>query len=485
MVSEMDRSLVRGVAWLGMMKWAGQMVAWGSTFVVARLLSPADYGVVGAASLYLGLLTIVSEFGIGSAVVVLRTLSTSQLKQINTISVAFGVLGFALSALLSHWVAVFFRSAAVAPVVLALSSTFLIGSFRTVPWALLQRDMRFRRIAVFEGLAMVVLAAMSIIMAMAGFRYWTLVIASIASAAITAGLALGLHWVGFAVPRWAEVRRTIVFSKDVIWQRIAWFTYSNSDFLVAGRVLGEQALGGYTMAWTLANAPIDKIGGVILQVTPSMLSAVQSDRAATARYVASVTEAVASVTFPLFVGLALVAPDFVSIVLGAKWLPIVVPLRLLSLYACFRVVLPILAQVLTVRGEERFAAQNMMLGAVVLPITFFVASRWGITGIAFGWICVHPLIAYRLCERALESIGMTFKQFFTKPLLPALSGCGAMTVVVLLVTYLTPAGIHAWERLLAEVIFGATAYFGAIILLHRDRVRALMSMVTMLRSGGV
>ncbi len=479
---EMDRSLIRGVAWLGMMKWTGQIVAWASTFVVARLLTPTDYGIVGAASLYLGLLTIVSEFGIGSAVVVLRTLSTAQLKQINTISIAFGLIGFLLSALLSHWIAVFFHSPAVGPVVVALSSTFLIGSFRTVAWALLQRDMRFRRIAVFEGFQALALAGLSVILALAGFRYWTLVIASIVSVTITSGLALALHWVGFAVPKWHDVRRAVVFSKDIILQRIAWFTYSDSDFLVAGRVLGEQALGGYTMAWTLANAPIDKIGNVILQVTPSALSAVRDDRPATARYVASVTEVVATLTFPLFIGLALVAPDFVTVVLGIKWISIVTPLRLLSLYACFRVVLPVLAQVLTVRGEEKFAARNMMLGAVVLPITFLIASRWGLTGIALGWICVHPLIAYRLCDKALDSIGMSFKEFFTKPLWPALSGCGVMAIAVSTVRLSMSTATPGWERLITATIVGAAAYVVAILFLHRERVRVLSSMIRMLKS---
>ncbi|MGI8546521.1 MAG: oligosaccharide flippase family protein, partial [Gemmatimonadaceae bacterium] len=273
------------------------------------------------------------------------------------------------------------------------------------------------------------------------------------------------------------------FSKDIILQLIAWFTYSNSDFLVAGRVLGEQALGGYTMAWTLANTPIDKSGSVILQVTPSVLSAVQHDQAATARYVASTTETIAGVTFPLFIGLALVAPDFVTVVLGAKWAFIITPLRLLSVYACFRVILPVLAQVLTIRGEERFAAHNMMLGAVVLPITFLIASRWGLTGIATGWILVHPLIAFRLVDRALKSLGMTFRQFFAKPLWPAVSSCAVMAVGVLGVNALVPSGTPHWQQLLAATAAGAVGYCGSMIILHRDRLRVLFSMFATLKSA--
>lgn len=481
-VSEIDRSLVAGVAWMGLIKWAGQLLAWLSTFVVARLLTPADYGVVGAASLWLGLLTIVSEFGIGAVVIMLRGLTPAQIRQINTVSVLFGLAGFALSATLARPVGAFFRAPAVAPVVIALSATFLIGSFRTVPWALLQRDMRFRRVAAFEGAQQVVLAVLSVTLAFLGFRYWTLVIASIVSTSIPAVLALSFHRVGYERPRWREIRRALTFSKDVIAQRIAWYTYSNSDFLVAGRVLGKEALGAYTVAWTLANAPIDKIGNVILQVTPSVLSAVQHDRQTMSRYVVGITEGMSIVTFPLFIGLALVAPDFVPLLLGRQWSAMVVPLQILSVYACFRVLLPLLSQVLMLTGHERFATRNMMLAAALLPATFLAASRWGITGIALGWIVVHPLVAYRLCDRALGALGLDLRDFFSRPLWPALSGCMAMAAAVLAVRIAWPGGWSVGVRLPVEIIAGAAAYTCTLLTIHRVRVLRVRGFVVALRT---
>jgi len=468
---------------MAVVKWAGQLVAWMATFVVARLLSPSDYGVVGAASLYLGLLTIVSEFGLGSAVVVLRTLSPSQIRQINTISALFGLVGFGFSALLAPEIARFFHAPAVGPVVVALSATFLIGSFKTVPWSLLQRDMRFRRVAAFEGAQQITLAILSVTLAALGFRYWTLVIASVASAIIPAGLAVTLHWVGYEIPRRRDVGRALAFSKEIILQRIAWYTYSNSDFLVAGRVLGESALGAYTLAWTIAHAPLDKIGNVILQVAPPALSAVQGDVAALRRYVMGITEGIALVTFPLFAGLALVAPDFVPIVLGPQWRTMVVPLQLLATYACFRAVLPLLSQVLVLTGHERFAARNMMLAAVVLPIAFFVASRWGITGIALAWMLVHPLIAYRVCTRAFATLKVSFREFVAGPLWPALSACLLMATGVTALRLIWPHQWPAGVRLAAEVALGAAVYLVSLAVLHRDRLRAIRSLGATLRAA--
>src|SRR5712692_5628349 len=93
----LDRSLLHGIAWTSGAKWAGQLFAWASTLIVARLLTPEDYGLVGMASIYLGLITLVSEFGLGSAVITLRDLSEEQVAQLNGLAVLVGVVSCAVS----------------------------------------------------------------------------------------------------------------------------------------------------------------------------------------------------------------------------------------------------------------------------------------------------------------------------------------------------------------------------------------------------
>jgi O-antigen/teichoic acid export membrane protein len=470
---------------MGLIKWSGQIVAWVSTLVVARLLTPSDYGLVGMATLYLGFLTILSEFGIGAAIVVLRELTQHQIRQINTVSVIFGAAGYIVSCALAKPIGDFFNAPELPLVIIVLSSTFLIASFRSVPWALLQRDMRFKRIAAFEGAQAIALAIISVVLAALGFRYWTLVTAAVLSSLIATGFALTLHSVGFARPRWHELRRALIFSKEVILQRISWFTYSNADFFVAARIVGQSAYGAYTVGWTLANTPIDKIGTLVLQVTPAVFSAVQDNREALARYVVAITEAIACVLFPLLVGMAIVAPEFVPIVLGEQWTSMIVPLQLLSLYSCFRAIMPLLTQVLMVTGDERFAARNMMLAAVIMPIAFFIGGwYWGLTGIAWAWILVHPIIAYRVCHVALRNLGIGMTDFLVRPLWPAVSSCIAMMLAVTAVRIAMPDTWTSIIRLILEVAIGGIAYCTTLLVFHRDRVLKLKQVVANLRGAG-
>ena len=88
---ELDRSLVHGMAWTGMMKWSGQILTWVSTVLVARMLTPADYGIMAMATAFIGIVGMISEFGVGSAVLNFRDLSRDKVSQINGISLALGL----------------------------------------------------------------------------------------------------------------------------------------------------------------------------------------------------------------------------------------------------------------------------------------------------------------------------------------------------------------------------------------------------------
>jgi len=106
---DLDRSLLHGVVWTSGAKWASQLLAWVSTIIVARLLSPEDYGLVGMASIYLGLITLLSEFGLGAAVVTLRDLREEQVAQLNALSLLFGVAGLLVSGVVAIPMGRFFR----------------------------------------------------------------------------------------------------------------------------------------------------------------------------------------------------------------------------------------------------------------------------------------------------------------------------------------------------------------------------------------
>lgn len=478
----LDRSLARGLAWTGGIKWAGQLLSWATTIIVARLLTPADYGLVGMATLYLSLATLLSEFGMGAAIVTIRDLTKQQIAQINTVSVLFGIAAFVISCGTAWPLGKFFHAPALPAVVIAMSVTFIVGGFKTVPSSLLQRDLAFKRIAMIDGIQTIVLSLGMLVSAFLGFGYWTLVLGAVVSAIVSTTLYVAQRPFPFGRPTIVSLRRSLTFSWHVLLQRVSFFAYSDADFLVVGKMIGQAPLGAYTFAWTLANVPIEKITSLITAVTPAIFSAVQSDQAALRRYLLSISEGIAYFTLPATIGLALVAPEIVRLVLGEQWISMIGPLRLLAAYACVRSLTPLLMQLANATGESRFGAQANLTAAIVLPTSFALGSRWGTVGVAVAWMIVHPLvIVIPLSLRVFARIDLPVRTYLAA-LWPSISGTLLMTAVVLVVQLTIPSQTALALRFLVQVVAGVLAYVLVLTAGHTQRLRTALATWKAIRS---
>ena len=478
---DLDRSLVHGIAWTSGGKWASQLLSWASTLIVARLLSPDDFGIVGMASVFLGLVTLLSEFGLGSAIVTLRQLTEDQLAQLNSVSVIIGVTSFAIACVAAFPLGRFFAAPDLPAVVIVTAIGFIVTAFRIVPSSILQRDFRFKLLAAIEAGRAAVLAVIMIAFALLGFRYWTLVIGGVLSGALGTLGVLAYQRQRFAWPRKGALGHAMTFSNNVLVSRLSWYAYSQADFLVAGRVLGKSALGLYDLGCTLANIPIEKITTLVGQVTPPVFSAVQHDRAALQRYLLRLTEALALLTYPLCVGMAVVAPEFVRFVLGAKWEGAIVPLQLLALSAAFRAVTPLLSQILLAINESRIVMRYAVLCAIALPVSFYAGAKYaGTAGIALAWVVVFPLIVLPAYRRCLAAIGLPVRPYL-QAIWPGLSSSILMAAVVVLLRWAMPSSTPLAIRLGAEILVGVLAFAVTCLALHRARVKALYQFVLGLR----
>ncbi len=479
----LDRSLLRGVAWTAAAKWASQALTWVSWLIVARLLTPEDYGLVGMAAIYLGLITLVSEFGLGTAVLAVRELSVQQLNQLNGLAVVLGLASLLASCTLAIPLGRFFHAPQLPLVVVAMSTTFVIASYKSVPLALLQRDLRFKALALIDLSQALILAISMIGLAVAGFRYWTLVCGAVLGALISTGAVLRLRHLPLAWPRLKSLRPAITLSSNVLVSRVCWYVAANADFLMAGRILGKAALGFYTFGWTLASVPVDRVAALVGQVTPAFFAAVQTDPPAMRRYLLRITEGIALITFPVSLGLVLVARDFVLVVLGSKWEGTVAPLQLLAAYAAFRSITSLLPQVLHTIRDTRFEMWNMVVAAVVMPPCFYVgAQRWGTVGLAMAWVLAYPFIAFTLYWRVSHKIALSHKAYFVA-LWPALSATALMAAVVLAVRVFSGSAWTPGLRLAVQVGAGVISYGLACLVLHGARFGALRELVLAARRG--
>ena len=460
--------------------WSSQLVSWAALLIVVRLLSPADFGLVGMSVVLYTYLRLLGTFGIPATVLRHRDLSEEALAQLNTVGVAFGVGTFLLACLLVWPLALFFKTPRVAQVALVTCSGLIPLGLRSVPEGLMNKHMRLKSLSIFDALRDIMSAGVTILLAWLGFHYWALVLGNLLSDIARCVVILAVQRHRFAWPRLAAIREPLLFGWRVLVWTFSWSTYTTLDNVTAGRVLGQSALGLYAMAWNLANTPLEKIVTLVTTLIPAYLSRVQTDMAALRQYVRSLSEAIALATFPATLGLALVAREAVPLVMGAKWKGMIAPLEVLSVYAAFRSLAALLPKVLTAIGNARYVMRVELVGLFLMPVAFWVGSHWGIGGIAMGWVFAYPIVALALYWKTLKTIGMSAGEYI-RALRPALDGSAAMVIAVFGFQWLVPTAHSRLLHLAAKVAIGAVAYLAAVTLLHRERVTYFLGVAKRVR----
>jgi O-antigen/teichoic acid export membrane protein len=475
----MDQALIHGFAWTAGARWASQLLSWAVTLVVAKVLDPADYGVVGMSVLVLSLVAMIDGFGVTTAIVTLRDLTEDDLRRLNAFAVLFGIVCFLFGAALAIPLGAYFRSPAVPLIVVVQSTGFVLSSFQSVPSACLQRELRFKKLASIDIVRSFVASLAALALALAGARYWTLVVAELLAATTATILLVGLRPTSFLWRDFGKVRRAVVFGARTIVDRISWYVYSNADFAVAGRLLGPAALGSYSFAWTLVSLPIEKVTSLIGRVTPSFLAAYRSDPPALRRYVLGITEGLALLTLPATAGIALVAGDIIPLVFGTKWQSAIVPLQVLAACMALRSIVPVINNALTAVRDVRFMMWRGIVSAVGFPVCFWIGARIaGINGIAVVWLIAYPISVVPVFWRAVH-LRIFDVAGYVAALAPAVVCSAAMSVAVLGLRELLISGATTTVavRCALEVIVGVVVYVIILFLGYRSRVRATIALI--------
>jgi PST family polysaccharide transporter len=241
-------------------------------------------------------------------------------------------------------------------------------------------------------------------------------------------------------------------------------------------MLGKAALGSYNVAWNIAEQPQQKFSDLVTRVVPSYFSKVQNDPAALRRYVLTITQAISLLALPAILGLALVADDFVAATLGSNWVNSVLPLQILAVYSATRCLTSFLAPLLNVTGQSRFIMWNHILAAVYFTVAFYLASRWGIVGIALVWPLLYPFVALPLYLQVFKQIDLRWASYWAC-VRPAVSALIVMFIGLLMFRNTLLSSLGLYYRLAAEVITGAAIYFITLFALHHDELQRLFTMV--------
>ena len=460
-----------------------QAISWIATLYVARILTPADYGLVAMALVPIGFARLVEDLGLDTILLQDRTLDHEQIASLAGVVLCLGVILTLVFMLLARPLARYFHEPVVALLIMALSLTFISDALQVVPRALLQRDLEFRTLAWLHGLQVALAALVVVASAKLSMGYWALVLNSLVSnTVITIALCIirpfRLTWPRH-LPR---IAAPLLSGWRMMVSRAAYYGYTSLDSVVIGRALGKEALGVFGFAMTFASLPLTEVSSVVSKVVPGIFSAVQDSSTNLRRYFLLLTEALSYITLPMSVGLLLTADDFILLVLGPQWEAVVLPLRVLSVYMAVNSAQMLLSHVLLWTGWFRANMWLNILTVVALPVCFYVGVHWGVAGVAWAWTIGFPLTTIPALLLVNRIIGMRVSDYFAA-LRAATLACLAMCVCVLLARHSLPTDLAHAPRLAVQVATGVAAYSAALLGGFHRRVSVVAKLIRESRHG--
>lgn len=473
---QLRSATVRGLRWTIVARPVSELSIVASMLVLARLVAPAEFGRYSVAAIGLSLAAIPSG-ALTAAVVQRRSLDRGHMQGTFALTLGIGLLLSGLMALLAGFVVAQVFDARTAVLVrLSIPAAFLTMAI-TVPTARLQRDLRFKRIAIIAVTSDVIQGATGIVLAVMGLQAKALIVAC--DAATLAGALLTLVWAPPPRPRllWGKTRELLGYSGAYTLASISWVGFQNCDYAILDAKVSPLAAGLYYRAYSTGVKYQDKIGQVMSSVGFPVLARSRTDGAMD-ELRAAMSQLLALVLFPLLVLLAITAPEFVPWLYGARWTPAVVPTQILAIGGASTLLTNVVGAVFQAGGRKR-ALMGFGWGHFLTYATaVFLTCSHGIVAVAIAAAVVHTaflFVAYLLLYSGKP--GQAFAAL-ARDTGATLLGCAALAGAAIPISIATAGHVPVIAYMALVCSIGGAAYLLTLRLAAPQSWQLLRKLVT-------
>jgi O-antigen/teichoic acid export membrane protein len=463
----LKQKVMSGLRWTVGAKFLGQMITWGITLVIIRLLTPADYGLLALASVFVAFLVMLNELGLGAAVVHRRGLGRDTLRTMFGLVLLISVIFYLVLAVTAPFIARFYHEPRLIPLVRVMALQFLLMGFTVLPQSLLLREMKFRKIAIVDLLSALIGSITTLALALTGFGVWALVWGTLMIRVVSmVGLNLAQPFLCPPSFKMKGMWVLISYSGYVTLSRILWYFYTKADILIIGKILGKEILGFYAVGLYIASLPMEKVSGIINQVAFPAFSSLQSDPGLAGQHFLKAVRVMSFFAFPVLWGISCIAPEFVAIFLGTKWSDAALPLQIISLVIPLRMVSNMMNPAALGAGRSDISFYNSLVAFIFMPMAFLIGTFWGVLGVSLAWLIVFPVVFCLNLSRVLNILNISFINVLRAMKIPFLLGC-IMYFSVNLIRLKLLIDINNVIKLLILVVSGILIYLIMTLFFNR------------------
>ncbi len=424
--------------------------------VLARLLSPIDFGILGLATLSINFFTVFSETGIESALIQKDKISRNQLDTAWTIGLVRGLILCFLLILSAGWLAAYFENSTLESVLKIMAVVFVLGGFVNIGLVYFQRELEFQKKVKLDFISDFVGAVTAIILAFWLKNVWALVLGSIAWGITKTLSSYCMHPYRPRLYLDLSIAKNLLnFGKHIFWIAIVTFIVTCGDDAIVGKLLGLSTLGYYMMAYNIANIPVSSLAGIIGNILFPAFSKLQHEPVRLSEALKKVIELVLIILLPVTVLVMLLAKDFTSVFFGDKWLPMVPALQILSLLGLFRGLVNVFSPIQLALNRPDIQSRNKTLELIILLLLIYpLTNKWGLVGASWAVTLVYFTSAIINIISTAHLIP-SFYLLLLKALWFPLIACS----VLILSTWWTHSCLNAFSGIVQFAIAGLSGIF--------------------------
>jgi O-antigen/teichoic acid export membrane protein len=455
----MRTRVLGGVAW----KALSQVVLVASrvavALILARLLTPHEYGLAGMVLVFSTLIFIFSDLALTAALVRRPKLTEADRSTAFWTSLAVGA-GFTVVGVgLAGPIAAFYGEPDVRPLFAVLSLSFLVTAVGTTQAALLTREMDFRSLELRKIAGVLAGAATGIATAAEGYGAWAIIVQQLTQTVVSVALLWSFSpWRPRLLYSLGSLRQLAGFSLKVFSTQLLFYANRNTDNLLIGRFLGAAALGAYALAYNVMLFPFSRIASPLQEVLFPAFARMQGERERLADAWLRVNRAVAAISVPALIGMVIVAPEFVSVVVGDRWAPAVPVLQILAWVGLLQSLQRLNSSLLQACDRAGTLLRFSLVSFAASIAAFAIGLRWGIVGVAACYAIANALLQPLYAWLTARTVGVSLGRY-TASLAGVFQAALVMAACALTTRLLlVHEGAPAAATLAAVVLVGATTY---------------------------
>lgn len=469
MLSSHTQKTVRGIAWNFLRVFGQTALSLGTGIVLARLLPPADFGLLALAMVFIGFAELVASVGMGPAVVQQQNLSPLHVRVATTLSLAVGTVLALCCWLLASPLATFFDDPRVADILRVLSVGLWFSAATAVNRGLLQRRLDFRQLFYIDvGSYAFGYTGVATTLALLDFGVWSLVFGTVTSLVLQALL------VAFVEPpprRLAlsrpEALQLLGFGSGVSINNTINYLAANVDYIVIGKLLNATVLGLYTRAFQLVTMPLSKIAATLGGALFPSYAEIQNDPKRLGRAYLKAVNATALLTFPILTGFAVSAEIVIVGLYGENWRPATAAFRILCLAGVFKAIFHLAGPVAQATGNIFGEVRRQTVYLAVLTTGCLLAAPYGIEAVAWAVVAGSLWLYLAMAQLVRRITGCGWADFFRSQL-PGACVSALIAIVQLACIRLDSLWLHLPPTLSLILLIAVSGLAGAWAFFYLD-----------------